>query len=368
MKMYMRAIMQTLTKSIFCFTFLGGSLFLSSCGTEEGIDEVKVDFQWRYDTLRYRNKTEHVTVNRMWGVNRSSLYVIVNFPDQNMLMKLTENRFSPVFLDPSNSYYLPDSVYRISDIDGTSPSNIWIVGTRKKVVGYTLMDSSYVAKYDGANWVEYDLEADIALFTVAVVDEHSFFAGGHAPGIVHYENGTERFIPLPEEILDLPHKTIFCSDMHYTNGVLYASGYLRDLSGSYRCFRVRYENDEMASLPVVGFNDDVPARGRFWTSAEGTTYSIGTTSVYKGSLDSWDIVYAHNDDVRGVFGTSDNNFWIVGVDLCSQYVNGMVHQHLPVPVTDLPGQYNHIWTDGDIVVIAYRETASIFGDIILFGR
>lgn len=343
------------------------AIMLLGCDTDGDVGNVKTDFQWKYDTLRYSNKSEGVVVNKLWGSNRNSLYAIVSFPEKEILMRLANDKFVPVSLAPNRQGYLPDSVARVIYVDGISSSCIWVVGERKSSLGYKYKDSSYVAKWDGVSWKEYDLDAGFALFTVAAVDDKTFYASGNAAGIIYYSDGVEQFIAFPADIVDTPHASIFCTELYYSESILYASGYIRTPAGEYECFRVRYSGNEMVSCGLVSLDEDVAARSGFWRSDNGTLYSVGTKSIFKGSADTWEAVYTHDPDVRKIHGTSDRNYWIVGLDLCTQFVDGKEYQHNVAPPSDPPAQYSRIWTDGQMVVISYTDPSSSIGDIVLIG-
>ncbi|MBE0645438.1 MAG: hypothetical protein IH600_15250 [Bacteroidetes bacterium] len=330
------------------------ALFSCDDGIEE--PEAKSAFHWRYDSL---GGAVSFGLIKFWGDDPRTLYLLSG----NALYRYDRPRFHIVPL-----MGVPDSPYAtFYDIAGSSDRDLWVAGECPGAVrpGFS-KDSSCLLHYDGSQWREVDLACSSALFAAASAGEGEVFLGGNMASLIRYANGVEEPIFFPLELRDLPYVLLYCSELFYNDGILYASGWVRLQNGMQRPFRFEYEN---GSTRFAGFLDeDLGPAGGFWRSTEGTLYALGRTGVLRKNGNRWETYFIMEPSPSATFGTTEGNIWVTGYGLCRQWVRGKWVEHNPTPYPGINGSLGKGWTDGNIVMMMYQGARPSSAWVVAIGE
>jgi hypothetical protein len=317
---------------------------------EHGTDppEQKTAYTWTYDTL---SDPAVYSVKVICGSDIANLYLL----GSDMMMRYDGRRFQTVQVsNVAGSVYGPrGGTYLDLDCDGVE---VWAVGSSVRSQQGNLPDSSLLLHYDGTRWEEIDLRAGSALYAVAAAGNGVVYAAGLSKRIIRYAGGTEEEILLPDELTSVPHRSLYCSDLSFADGVLYGAGWLIDFDGAHRGYRFEIENGSTRYFAFFDDWQDQP-RGGVWQSRNGTVYACGLKNVYRKTGQAWVPIYTSEEGVMDIFGTTDANIWITDAMDCVQYVDGKPRAQKP-EAFNITGRFGRGWTDGSTVFVVCSNAYS----------
>ncbi|NUM76135.1 hypothetical protein HUU40_17355 [candidate division KSB1 bacterium] len=369
------------TLRLLLFAALLGQIMIPSCKKKptEPVEQTRNprEYVWSIDTLSYPNSFQ-THMYDIWGSNAKSLYA-AGHNDRGLgkMYYFNGAAWEDVKLSTVQGGNINGPI-DLKAIHGFSPNDIWVVGERLDFNPNpppNFLDSGLVIHYNGSGWFEVKdpiLLTGRFLVTLWRTSSSDLWAGGVDATLFHY-NGVEwrRLIP-PVPLRPNLHVVVRSITGTLTGETVYMlirTDDFNTIPQYEHYYFVEYANNAFTVIDVdsvVGGPYDVDwGHQAFWYSPWDKLYSVGDATLFEWTGERWKFIMRFNAQLENVFGSSADNFYVVGQYGQVWHYNGKDwHQFKQFEAPDVP-TYTGIWTDGKEVFIVGHNTHDT---LVLHGK
>jgi len=283
-------------------------------------------YTWTIDTLHISNY--QILLGAVWGTSDNLYAVGHSSSSAGTMWHFDGNKWSNVKLGLFEGGTIP-APYELSAIHGLSSDNIFAVGRRWDPAPF---GASFIIHYDGKQWSEQQAPAgSYYLLDVWANAPNDVWACGINGTLLHYDGMQWKRDSLV--VLTPPGSTFYLlsiaripSGEMFMLGAAYQPGSLQ-IPERWTYYFFRREGE--AWKLVDTFTRSGGERGGKWGGYRlavlptGTMYSVDSYGVFQWNGTQWINRYSHINNTTSVFGTSDNNLFITGVNGLLVHYNGL---------------------------------------------
>lgn len=325
---------------------------ISGCKNRNAVVDVRPPkdprtYSWEVDTLAYPGSAQTLMRN-IWGNSSKDVYAVGhNDRAFGHMWHYDGTSWTDVKLKVSQGGQLRGNIGSLSAIDGMSSSNIWAAGEtliNNPSPPPNFIDSSLIIHYDGSSWKEISIEKRKRLSDIYVQSNNNIWACGDTT-IYHYDGvkWTREYVPL----VTPPNSSLFISKIVSNGTTAYATGTVHSNTTGDNTYYFFKRDDKGWRIVQTTQSPFSFGLGGFWISPSGKIYSVGT-GLFELNGDEWMSVYFTTISFSGIYGTSDDNIFIVGTDGTTGIVyhfNGQNWKKLD-QLTSNNIIYTSVWTEG----------------------
>jgi hypothetical protein len=294
--------------------------FQSACKrgpTEPGIKNPR-EYQWTTDTLRLNALNYpgpwQILLRSSWGASGDLYCVGHSDGTAGGMWHFDGNGWNNVRLATFEGGTIP-AAFILTAVHGLNANNIYAVGQR---LGPTIFGRSFVIHFDGSQWSEQETPGGNRLNSVWVNATDDVWACGWSGTLLHYDG-----VKWNMDSVDVAARPGFqftlASVVTLPTGKSYMLGYAYDLGGittawTYYFFGREGTQWKLLDTFVRGLGGGPGKWGGELLSVlpSGAMYSIDGYGVFRWDGAQWVKRYEHSSLLEGVFGTDDNNLFVVG--------------------------------------------------------
>ncbi|MGA2624142.1 MAG: hypothetical protein ABSF91_09835 [Bacteroidota bacterium] len=348
-------------------------------GTEplQGSPPGKRNYTWTVDTLAYPGSFQTLMHN-IWANSPKNVYV-VGHNDQNrgQMYHYDGNHWSPVRLARSDSGNVIGA-FDLSAIYGFSASDIYAVGEGiypNPIPPPNFLDSSLIIHFDGNQWNEAYIKRRRYLADVSGSTNHNVWAVGwgtnsiyHYDGIQWTGDSIQMSIPIGG-FFQIYSTSVFSDSEFYALAETHINNLAEDIYYLLHHYQGAWSLIDSAIIEP-GHIETKWGYSRLWKSPWGKLYSVGE-GVYEWNQNQWISIFDSNISLIDIFGTSENNIFVVGQFGKIYHYNGtdwfQFTQFPPASISLTTEWFFGVWTDGQEVFIVGQD-ANGRNSIVLHGK
>jgi hypothetical protein len=336
----------------------------------------KRDYTWTIDTLAYPGSLQTL-MRDIWASSPTNVYV-VGHNDQNkgMMYKYEGQKWTPVKLTWSEGGPIQSAI-GLTAVCGFGTNDIYAVGSHIfwDPIAQKLSDSSLIIHFDGVSWREEVIKKQRRLQSIAGISYNNVTAlGGGVSSIFHFNGNSWETDSLPIEVPKVGEFQ-FASVAVVSENELYALGtiHINDIPKDIYYFLHRVNSKWKiidTAVIEIGKIEIKWGYSKLWKSPWGKLYSVGL-GVFVWNGFSWSKIFNSDAWLSKIFGTSENNIFIVGQGGIVYHFNGIDWYRFPsfppLMVTFTYEWFMSGWTDGNEVFIVGQDSQSR-RTLILHGK
>ncbi len=309
------------------------------------------DYTWIADTISYRGSYIQTEMLSIWGSSPNDVYGVgFNNAFENVLMWHYDGKnWSDVKLDLFGLH--PGELFGVY---GFVSNNVYAVG----VQGFSNnTDSSLIIHYDGSSWSEVNIiKSSRWLNDIYGSSPNDIWACGWGGVIYHYDG-----IKWNKDSIYNPQRDEFqLESIAESKNTVYVIGEKHDnilAKDTYYFFKKAIQSWQTLDSFVVAPGQTTFKFGtRLWANSEGNLYS-SSDGVFKWNGSSWNNIYVSSIALPRIFGTSEQNIFVVGNYGIVLHFNG-VDWYQFQQLKNENVAYSGVWTDGKEAFICGFTTDS----------
>ena len=308
------------------------------------------EYVWTADTVFYPGSYQTL-MNNMWASSVNDVYMVGFNTDGQPLWHYDGKNWTNVNLWGSYNIVTP----QLNSIYGFAINNIWAVGLK----GFYNTDSSLIIHYDGSKWSEANIvRGNRGLNDIYGSSPNDIWACGFWGVVYHYDgikwNKDSISIYNPQnaefQLLSITES----KNIAYAIGEKHENSLARDTYYFFKKANQAWQT--LDSFVVAPQQTNFKFGARLWVSPEGNLYSAGD-GIFKRNGSSWDNVYFSSIALPRIFGTSEQNIFVVGNYGIALHYNGSDwYQFQQLKNENVV--YTGVWTDGKEAFICGFTTDS----------
>ncbi len=304
------------------------------------------DYAWTADTITYTGSFIQTEMLNIWGSSYNDVYGVGfnNAFEKVYMWHYDGKSWADVNLRDTYQIWIT----QLSSVYGFSSNNVWAAGYAGDL---SSPSSSLIIHYDGLKWSEENIIKGGALNDIWGSSPNDIWACGFWGVVYHYDginwNKDSISIYNPQnaefQLLSITES----KNTAYAIGEKHENNLARD---TYYFFKKTNQAWQTLDSFVVAPQQTTFKFGvRFWVSPEGNLYSTGD-GVFKWNGSSWDNVYFSSIALPGIYGTSEQNIFVVGNYGIALHFNGSDWYQFP-QLKNENIKYTGVWTDGKVAFI-----------------
>ena len=333
-------------------------------------------YVWTIDTIAYPGSFQ-TNMSDIWGSSPSNVF-IVGHNDQGLglMWRFDGTKWANVKLVASEGGNITEAI-NLSAVFGSGPNDIWAVGMTLDINPHPppfFADSSLIIHFDGIQWREQKIQRGGALWSISGCDPQEMWASGSEGTIYHY-NGTSwarDSSPIPiissarQELGDIRVKNRAEAYVLGSNTPISGDTSFGNLATFYFLSKANQQWSIAGSYSFhSGQTGDRFGLYGLWLSPNGALYSFDS-GVFRWTGSGWINVYQTSSALRRIAGVDDNNFFVVGDFGKVIHYNG-VDWYEFFSLKNQNVVYSSAWTDGrEVFVVGYLNNGS--KTILLHGK
>ena len=348
------------------FLFLIAIMFVIDACKDKGVEPLPLksprDYTWTADTITYLGSYTQTIMDDIWGSSPNDVYGVGFNNGSNVTIWHYDGKsWADVKLD---TFGMNPIV--LFGIYGFSSKDIWAVGGRGDL---NAPSSGSIIHYDGSKWSEVDMNRAYTLNDINGSSPNDIWACGwggvvyHFDGIKWNKDSISVYNPQVDEyqLLSITES----KNTVYAIGEKHENNLARD---TYYFFKKSNQLWQTIDSFVVAPGQTTFKFGtRLWTSPEGNLYS-GSDGLFKWNGSSWDNIYYSSIALPCLFGTSEQNIFVVGNYGIVLHYNGSDWYQFQ-QLKDENIVYTGVWTDGkEAFICGYNTDSYPMKTIVWHGK
>jgi hypothetical protein len=324
--------------------------------------KAKRNFNWSIDTLEYPDSYQ-TTMDVIWGVNSSKLFAAGHNERGYGKMYVYDGiKWSPVDLTSLER----SGGFTFSSMFGFSSSDIYAVGSEAYTTTlppFVLFDSSLVLHYNGSSWKKINIpNRKRSLSDIHGTSPTNIVVGGYK-GTLFKFNGIEwKRLIIPDSLSVV---SVHCIN----DSLTYVGLFSNTIEGGEWWYFGYHNGQNLTILNTANLSINPITFGLNLKSIDNRIYSIGSY-LFEYINESWSLIKSTSElSITNMAGTSRNNMFLVGgYDLVMHYNGEDWYEYPKFFPSSNKVIYNDVWTDSNevfIIGVAYGEKQRT---VVLHGK